>query len=41
MSNLRTDLSNLRTDVQALTERTARLEGAVQGLAATRHDDAA
>ena len=38
-------MSNLRNDVQALTERTARLEGVVQGLVATsadrdRHDAA-
>ena len=38
MSSLRADLSNLSTDVQSLTERTARLEGAIQGLAATHHD---
>ena len=42
------EISNLRTDVQSLAERTARLEGVIQGLAAThrdrdrdRHDDAA
>ncbi len=32
------DNQRLRQDVQALAERTARLEGAIQGLAATQND---
>ena len=36
--DVHTDISNLRTDVQSLAERTARLEGVIQGLAATHHD---
>lgn len=31
-------MSNLRNDVQALSERTARLQGVVEGLAANRND---
>ena len=32
------NLNDLRQDVQALAERTTRLEAAVHGLAATHHD---
>ena len=42
-AHVRDDLADLRKDVQALTERTSRLEGVIEGLFARRdrHDDAA
>ena len=44
-AEVRTDLGDLRKDVQSLTERTSRLEGVIEGLFGgrprDRHDDAA
>ena len=45
-AEVRVDFGDLRKDVQSLTERTSRLEGAVEGFFAARdprdrHDDAA
>lgn len=43
LAEVKSDVAGLRKDVQSLTERTSRLEGAIEGLFAgrTRHDDAA
>ena len=45
MAEVRSDLANLRKDLQALTERVSRLEGIIEGLFVRRrdrdhHDDA-
>ena len=42
-AQVRDDLADLRKDVQALTERTSRVEGVIEGLFAgrDRHNDAA
>lgn len=46
LAEVKSDVAGLRKDVQSLTERTSRLEGAIEGLFAgrhprDRHDDAA